>query len=82
MGFNRALDGAAAIVGVNGAGKTTLARLLCRQSGSIEIDGTDLDTRSRLDIDVGQECPWPSHPLTCTVLLVYHACHSPDRWGE
>jgi ABC-type multidrug transport system fused ATPase/permease subunit len=35
-----------AIVGRNGAGKTTLAKLLCRlydpQSGSIEIDGTDV----------------------------------------
>jgi ABC-type multidrug transport system fused ATPase/permease subunit len=35
-----------AIVGQNGAGKTTLAKLLCRlydpQTGSIEIDGTDL----------------------------------------
>jgi ABC-type multidrug transport system fused ATPase/permease subunit len=35
-----------AIVGQNGAGKTTIAKLLCRlydpQSGSIEIDGTDL----------------------------------------
>jgi ATP-binding cassette, subfamily B, bacterial len=40
-----------AIVGQNGAGKTTLAKLLCRlyepQSGSIEIDGTDLR-----DVDV------------------------------
>jgi ABC-type multidrug transport system fused ATPase/permease subunit len=35
-----------AIVGQNGAGKTTIAKLLCRlydpQSGSIEIDGTDI----------------------------------------
>lgn len=35
-----------AIVGQNGAGKTTIAKLLCRlydpQSGTIEIDGTDL----------------------------------------
>jgi ABC-type multidrug transport system fused ATPase/permease subunit len=35
-----------AIVGQNGAGKTTLAKLLCRlydpQSGTIEIDGTDM----------------------------------------
>ncbi len=41
-----------AIVGVNGAGKTTIAKLLCRlydpQSGTIEIDGTDLRT---LDLD-------------------------------
>jgi ATP-binding cassette subfamily B protein len=41
-----------AIVGVNGAGKTTIAKLLCRlydpQSGSIEIDGTDLRT---MDLD-------------------------------
>ena len=37
-----------AIVGQNGAGKTTLAKLLCRlydpQSGSIEVDGTDVRT--------------------------------------
>jgi ABC-type multidrug transport system fused ATPase/permease subunit len=42
-----------AIVGQNGAGKTTLAKLLCRlydpQSGSIEIDGTDLR-----EFDLGQ----------------------------
>jgi ATP-binding cassette, subfamily B, bacterial len=41
-----------AIVGQNGAGKTTLAKLLCRlydpQSGTIEIDGTDLRD---LDVD-------------------------------
>ena len=41
-----------AIVGQNGAGKTTLAKLLCRlyepQSGSIEVDGTDLRD---LDVD-------------------------------
>ena len=37
-----------AIVGQNGAGKTTLAKLLCRlydpDAGTIEIDGTDLET--------------------------------------
>jgi ATP-binding cassette subfamily B protein len=35
-----------AIVGQNGAGKTTIAKLLCRlydpESGSIEVDGTDI----------------------------------------
>lgn len=42
-----------ALVGQNGAGKTTLAKLLCRlydpQSGSIEVDGTDLRD---LDVDL------------------------------
>ena len=54
-GGNSVLDGfdltvaagaSLAIVGQNGAGKTTLAKLLCRlydpQSGTIEVDGTDI----------------------------------------
>ncbi|HEX4819672.1 MAG TPA: ABC transporter ATP-binding protein [Acidimicrobiales bacterium] len=47
-GFDLAIPAGSslAIVGQNGAGKTTLAKLLCRlydpQSGSIEVDGTDI----------------------------------------
>jgi ATP-binding cassette, subfamily B, bacterial len=48
QGFDLTIPAGAslAIVGQNGAGKTTIAKLLCRlydpDSGSIEIDGTDL----------------------------------------
>jgi ATP-binding cassette subfamily B protein len=45
-----------AIVGENGAGKSTLIKLLCRfydpDSGSIEVDGTDL---SRMPVDEWRE---------------------------
>jgi ABC-type multidrug transport system fused ATPase/permease subunit len=41
-----AAGGSLAVVGVNGAGKSTLVKLLCRlhdpDSGTIEVDGTDL----------------------------------------